>query len=144
MRAEILKYDVNAPREQGFSNQRMYPDNHNLLAYLYEYIDGAGLTKEPKALLFQTYSSATGQLTGHTLPQANAYAMIQRRAKSAGIATRICNHTFRATGVTAHLKNGDTLERAAQMANHASTRTTQVYDRRAEEVTLNEVERILV
>jgi hypothetical protein len=27
MRAEILKYDVNAPREQGFSNQRMYPDN---------------------------------------------------------------------------------------------------------------------
>lgn len=26
MRAEILKYDVNAPREQGFSNQRMYPD----------------------------------------------------------------------------------------------------------------------
>jgi sugar/nucleoside kinase (ribokinase family) len=52
--------------------------------------------------------------------------------------------TFRATGVTAYLKNGGTLERAAQMANHASTRTTQLYDRRAEEVTLDEVERILV
>jgi integrase len=58
--------------------------------------------------------------------------------------TRVGNHTFRATGVTAYLKNGGTLERAAQMANHASTRTTQLYDRRAEEVTLDEVERILV
>jgi site-specific recombinase XerD len=72
------------------------------------------------------------------------YAMIQRRASSAGIITRVGNHTFRATGVTAYLKNGGTLECAAQMANHASTRTMQLYDRRAEEVTLDEIERILV
>jgi site-specific recombinase XerD len=124
--------------------QHAMPCHHNLEAYLHEYIDGAGLASEPKALLFQTYSRATGQLTGNPLPQANAYAMIQRRAKSGGITTRVGNHTFRATGVTAYLKNGGTLERAAQMANHASTRTTQLYDRRAEEVTLEEVERILV
>ena len=62
------------------------------------------------------------------------YAMIQRRARAADITTKIGNHTFRATGVTAYLKNGGILERAAQMANHASTRTTQLYDRRAEEV----------
>ena len=73
-----------------------------------------------------------------------SYAMIQRRAKAAAITTRVGNQTFRATGVTAYLKNDGTLERAAQMANHASTRTTQLYDRRAEEVTLDEVERILV
>ena len=54
------------------------------------------------------------------------------------------NHTFRATGVTAYLKNGGTLENAALMANHASTRTTQLYDRRAEEVTLDEVERVVI
>ncbi len=77
-------------------------------------------------------------------PARRAYAMIQRRAKSGGITTRVGNHTFRATGVTAYLKNGGTLERAAQMANHASTRTTQLYDRRAEEVTLDEVERVLI
>ncbi len=124
--------------------QHAMPCHHNLEAYLHEYIDGAGLAKEPKALLFQTYSRATGQLTGNPLPQANAYAMIQRRAKSGGITTHVGNHTFRATGVTAYLKNGGTLERAAQMANHASARTTQLYDRRAEEVTLDEVERILV
>ena len=54
------------------------------------------------------------------------------------------NHSFRATGITAYLKNGGTLEKAAQMANHASTRTTQLYDRRREEMSLDEVERIRV
>ncbi len=54
------------------------------------------------------------------------------------------NHTFRATGITAYLKNGGTLERAAVMANHSSTRTTQLYDRRSDEVSLDEIERILI
>jgi tRNA (guanosine-2'-O-)-methyltransferase len=51
---------------------------------------------------------------------------------------------FRATGITAYLKNGGTLEKAAAMANHASTRTTQLYDRRRDEVSLDEVERIVI
>ena len=124
--------------------QHAMPCHHNLEAYLHEYIDGAGLANEPKALLFQTYSRATGQLTGNPLPQANAYAMIQRRAKSGGITTHVGNHTFRATGVTAYLKNGGTLEKAANMANHASTRTTQLYDRRRDEMSLDEVERVVI
>jgi integrase len=78
------------------------------------------------------------------MQQADAYAMIRRRAAAAGIATLIGNHSFRATGITVYLKNGGTLEKAATMANHASTRTTQLYDRRPDEVTLDEVERILV
>src|SRR5215207_9335391 len=71
-------------------------------------------------------------------------SVIQRRARAAGIRTRIGNHTFRATGITAYLKNGGTLEKAAMIANHASTRTTQLYDRRSDEVSLDEVERILI
>jgi hypothetical protein len=51
------------------------------------------------------------------LPQANAYAMIGRRAAAAGIATKLGNHSFRATGSTAYLKNGGTLEKTAAMAN---------------------------
>ena len=43
-----------------------------------------------------------------------------------------------------YLKNGGTLEKAAAMANHASTRTTQLYDRRRDEVSLDEVERIAI
>ena len=124
--------------------QHAMPCHHNLETYLHEYLAGAGLANDPKAFLFQTYSRATGQLTGNPLPQANAYEMIQRRARAAGITTQVGNHTFRAMGVTAYLKNGGTLERAAQMANHASTRTTQLYDRRAEEVTLDEVERVMI
>ena len=56
--------------------------------------------------------------------------MIQRRAAAAGIATRIGNHTFRATGITAYLKNKGLLEHAQTIANHASPRTTKLYDRR--------------
>ena len=72
----------------------------------------------------------------------DAYRMIERRTAAAGIETKIGNHSFRATGITAYLKNGGTLEKAASMANHASTRTTQLYDRRSDEVTLDEVERV--
>jgi integrase len=124
--------------------QHAMPCHHNLETYLHEYIDGVALASDPKALLFRSYSRATGQLTGNPLPQANAYAMIQRRARTAGITIKIGNHTFRATGVTAYLKNGGTLERAAAMANHASTRTTQLYDRRSDEVSLDEVERVAI
>ena len=56
--------------------QHAMPCHHNLETYLHAYIDGAGLANDPKALLFQTYSRATGQLTGNPLPQANAYMMI--------------------------------------------------------------------
>jgi integrase len=78
------------------------------------------------------------------LPQANAYAMIRRRAAAAGIETKLGNHSFRATGITAYLKNGGALEKAAAMANHASTHTTQLYDRRRDAVNLDEVERIVI
>jgi integrase len=83
-------------------------------------------------------------LSDTSLPQANAYAMVRRRALAAGIDTKIGNHTFRATGITAYLKNGGTLENAAAIANHASTRTAQLYDRRRDDISLDEVERIRV
>jgi integrase len=70
--------------------------------------------------------------------------MIARRRSAAGIATRLGNHSFRATGITAYLKNGGTLEKAARMANHASTHTMQLYDRRREELSLDEVEKFRV
>jgi integrase len=76
------------------------------------------------------------------MSQSDACRMIGRRCVAAGIATRIGNHSFRATGITAYLKNGGVLEKAAIMANHASTRTTQLYDRRRDEMSLDEVGRV--
>jgi integrase/recombinase XerC len=129
--------------EKGGKRHEM-PCHHNLEIYLHAYVDGSGLAGDPKGPLFRTIGRGTRKLTATPLPQANAYAMVRRRADGADIATKIGNHTFRATGITAYLKNGGTLERAATMANHASTRTTQLYDRRSDDVSLDEVERILI
>ena len=130
-------------REKGGKRHEM-PCHHTLEAYLHAYLEQTGLRDEPNGPLFRTIRRGTGQLSDTALPQANAYAMVRRRALAAGIGTAIGNHTFRATGITAYLKNGGTLENAAAMANHASTRTTQLYDRRHDDIRLDEVERIRV
>jgi site-specific recombinase XerD len=129
--------------EKGGKRHEM-PCHHNLESYLEAYLDGGGIRHDPKGPLFRTIGRTTRLLTRTPLPQANAYAMIRRRAAAAGIKALIGNHTFRATGITAYLKNGGTLEQAAAMANHASTRTTQLYDRRSDEMSLDEVERIFI
>lgn len=130
-------------REKGGKRHEM-PCHHNLEEYLHAYIDCCELASTRKAPLFQTLRRGTGRLSGDPMDQATAFAMVRRRAHKAGIATEIGNHTFRATGITAYLKNGGTLEKAAAMANHSSTRTTQLYDRRGDDITLDEVERVMI
>ena len=130
-------------REKGGKAHAM-PCHHNLEEYLAAYLDRAGLKDDPKGPLFRTIGRGTGKLTTRPLPQSDAHAMIQRRTAAAGIETKVGNHSFRATGITAYLKNGGTLEKAASMANHASTRTTQLYDRRRDEMSLDEVERVVI
>ena len=128
-------------REKG-GKQHAMPCHHSLEAYLHSYLEGTGIDSDAKGPLFRTIRRGTGQLSPNALPQANAHAMVRRRALAAGIKTLIGNHTFRATGITAYLKNGGSLENAAAMANHASTRTTQLYDRRRDEISLDEIERV--
>jgi integrase/recombinase XerD len=95
-----------------------------------------------QAIKARPYGRGEAQLNGERLHRTNAWAMVRRRAKAAGLTTEVCNHTFRGTGITAYLENGGTLEKARQMAAHASTRTTQLYDRREDRVTLDEVVKI--
>lgn len=88
-------------------------------------------------------TAASWRLTDRTpLPQANVHMMIQRRARAAGLRTKVSAHSFRATGITTYLQNGGKLEIAQHMAGHESARTTGLYDRRSDEVALDEVERI--
>ena len=70
--------------------------------------------------------------------------MIKRRAAAAGLPPSTCCHTFRATGITAYLSNGGTLEHAKQAAGHASPKTTKLYDRTTDTVTVDEIERIVI
>ena len=89
------------------------PCHHNLEAWLEAYIAAANLYLEPDLFSFRTARDRRGEtLTKNPMCQQDAYRMIQRRAKNVEINTKIGNHTFRATEITAYLKNGGQLETA--------------------------------
>jgi len=129
--------------EKGGKRHEM-PCNHNLEAYVDSYIAGTGITADRKGYLFRTARGRGKTLSSSPMAQADVYRMIRRRAFAAGIKTRVGNHTFRATGITQYLKNGGRRELAQQMAAHESPRTTALYDRRDDDVAVDEVERILI
>jgi site-specific recombinase XerD len=118
------------------------PCHHTLEKLLDEYLAAAGIAGDTEGRLFRTTGRKTGQ--AQAMWQQDVYRMIRRRAAAAGIKTKIGNHTFRATGITAYLKNKGTLEHAQTLANHASPRTTKLYDRRSDEISLDEVEKIRI
>ena len=119
------------------------PAHHRAAEALDEYLEACEL-KEPKAVLFQSVDPAGRELTGRALHRRIVLAMIKRRASAAGLPPSTCCHTFRATGITAYLSNGGTLEHAQQIAGHASPKTTKLYDRTADTVTVDEIERIVI
>ena len=118
------------------------PCHHNLEQFLEEWLAGSGLSSEPNAPLFPTLRYGRLAAERLALPPANVWKMIQRRALATGIRTKVSPHSFRATGITTYLQNGGRLEVAQAMAGHESSRTTGLYDRRSDEVALDEVERI--
>jgi len=120
------------------------PANHSLDDYLAQYLEAADLKRAPKSPLFRSVAGRTGRLSDNAMTQPDVYRMIRRRAAEAGIETKIGCHTFRATGITAYLKNGGRLEVAQQIAAHESSRTTGLYDRRGDEISVHEVERIVI
>lgn len=129
--------------EKGGKRHEM-PAHHTLEAYLDAYIDAAKLRDRGKSPLFRSAVGRTGTLTDNAMHRIDAYRMIQRRAAAMGLQTRITCHTFRATGITAYLDAGGTLENAQAMAAHESPRTTKLYDRTGDAITLDEVERIRI
>ncbi len=132
-------------REKG-SKMHHVPCHHKLDEHLEEYLQKAGIAKDRKGFLFRSVFSKNGTaLTEKALHQQDVHAMIRKRAAEAGIRTaRIGCHTLRATGITAYMKNGGRLEVAQQIANHESPRTTKLYDRSSDEISLDEIERIVI
>ena len=119
------------------------PCHHTIADALRAYIDAAGLAEDSKGFLFRTSPRHNASvLTEQPMTQSDAWRMVRRRAVAAGIHAPIGNHSFRATGITAYLANGGTLEHAQEMAAHESPRTTKLYDRTKERLTQDEVERI--
>ena len=132
------------------------PVQQRLEQYLDAYVQAAGgveafpneLGKNGRATkkrpLFRTTRGRSGTLTTNRLVRQNAWAMIKRRAKAAGLGDGFCNHSFRGTGITNYLENGGQLTEAQRMANHSDPRTTRLYDRRDQKITRGEVERVTI
>ncbi|RZI55737.1 MAG: integrase, partial [Pseudomonas sp.] len=129
--------------EKGGKEHEM-PCHHNLDEYLHAYLHQEALQGDRKGWLFRSAKGRSGELSDRPMSQSDVYRMIGRRAKAADVATKIGCHSFRATGITEYLRNGGRLEVAQQMANHESSRTTGLYDRRNDQISLDEVERILI
>ena len=125
--------------------RHLMPCHHTLDAHLVSYMTITGLGPDPKPPLFQTMTRNRRGLSGRRLNRTEAWYMVRRRARAAGIDTAVCNHTFRGTGITAYLEHPDAkLEEAQKMAAHSDPKTTRLYDRRSQAVTIDNVERIRI
>jgi integrase len=119
------------------------PAHHKAEEYVDAYLAAAGIGEQKKTPLFRSINSKR-QLTERRLDRHRAWAMIKRRARKAELSENVSPHSFRATGITAYLTNGGSLEMAQQIAAHASPRTTKLYDRRNDDITLDEIEKIII
>ena len=119
-----------------------FPCHHNLGSYLSAYVAEAGIHGDREGPLFRSLERE-GSLSERRFNRYSAWEMLARRVGAAGITTPACNHSFRATGIAAYLKNPEARVEVAQyLAGHAKTETTKLYDRREERVSLDEIERI--
>jgi site-specific recombinase XerD len=120
------------------------PAHHTAEEYLDAYLKASAHSTDKTAPLFLSAIGRSGILSDAPFTRHDALRMIKRRAKSAGLSHKICCHTFRATGITVFVENGGTIEAAQAIAAHESPRTTKLYDRTKDEITLDEIERIRI
>lgn len=123
--------------------QHDVPAHHSADEYLDAYLEAAGIAGDVSGPLFRTLGRDR-KLTDHAMTRTDVLRMIKRRALAAGLPASTCCHTFRATGITTFLSNGGTIEKAQLIAAHESIRTTKLYDRTGDELTLDEIERIVI
>jgi integrase/recombinase XerD len=119
------------------------PAHHNAERYVDAYLDAAGIAGQKKTPIFRSFDSHR-KLIDRPMDRNDALRMIKRRARAAGLSADTCCHTFRATGITAYLEGGGTIEHAQATANHESPKTTKLYDRTGDQIDLDEIEKIRI
>jgi integrase/recombinase XerD len=120
------------------------PAHHKAEEYLDGYLQAAGIGNEKKSFLFRSVDKTRRRLTENPMNRVDVLRMIKRRAAAAGLPYSTCCHSWRANGISAYLENGGVIEKAQQIAAHESPRTTKLYDRTQDELTLDEIERIAI
>lgn len=133
--AEFLLFDKGG-------QEKIIPAHHKAARYVNAYIKKAGFDLQSNEYLFRSFARGKSKLSKKPLDRINAWAMVKRRAKRAGLSALISNHTFRGTGMTNFLENGGELEIAQEIAGHSDVRTTKLYDGRKHKATKSEIERI--
>lgn len=128
-------------REKGGKWIRI-PAHHQAAEWVDAYLEASGIAGELESPLWRSFRGRTGKLTNRRLDRREALSLVKRKCKAAGLPADICDHSFRAAGITSFLENGGSLEAAAYIAGHASTQTTQLYDRRREDIDQSDIERI--
>ena len=119
------------------------PAHHNAEQYLDAYLEAAGIGNEKDTPLWRSMTKG-GAVTPNRMSRVDVFRMVKRRVRQAELGVAANCHTFRATGITAYLLNGGTVENAQAIAAHESPRTTKLYDRTADEISLDEIERIVI
>ena len=120
------------------------PVHHTAVEYLDAYVEAAGIADEKNKPLFRTTRGRTRALTENGMNRVETWKLIKRRAEEAGLSASTTCHSFRATGITAYLEDGGIIEHAQQIAAHESPRTTKLYDRTSDAISLDEIERIVI
>ena len=144
----VADYYTQGPRsffrlhEKG-GRYNVVPAHHTAQGYVDAYLAVAGIAEDRRGPLFRPCPPGRNDaLLPQPMTRAIALKMIKRRTSKAGLPREICAHSFRGTGITEYLRNGGDLEVAARIAGHESTRTTQLYNRLPDEISLDEIERI--
>ena len=119
------------------------PAHHNAEAYLDAYLEVAGIGNEKGTPLWRSMRR-DGSFSENRMSRVDVFRMVKRRVRRAELGVAANCHTFRATGITAYLLNGGSVENAQAIAAHESPRTTKLYDRTADEISLDEIERIAI
>ncbi len=116
------------------------PVHHKAEEYLDAYVHAANIGNDRNAPLWRTMTNDRKLGTGR-MSRVDVFRMIRRRCRQARLDPANC-HTLRVTGLTAFLLSGGRIERAQAIAAHKSLWTTKLYDRAANVVTLEDIERI--
>lgn len=120
--------------------ERDIPAHPRLVEHLDAWLAASGISGSH--VLFPAFEKRGTVMTTRSMDRNDVLRMVKRRLLSAGIPSVFSNHSFRATGITEFLANGGSLETAQELANHADSRTTRLYDRRATRMELEEIVRI--
>ena len=146
----VADYYTQGPRsffrlhEKG-GRYNVVPAHHTAQEYVDAYLEAARIGEDRRGPLFRSCEPGRRDaLQEKGMSRVSALKMIKRRARKTGLPAEICAHSFRGTGITEYLRNGGDLEVAARIAGHESTRTTQLYNRVHEEISLDEIERIYI